>query len=308
MKSSSIIYLCLLFSLTLCTLFIQTSATIHIFLVAGQSNSVGENSQGSIPSDTTSNNLLQLSCCTNNNTEPVKSYDECTLVIAQDPLLHYCPPHHIGWAMSFLRSFNATIPEGDIVIVVPSGLDGTGFSDDQHTWMPPDGPGFSAAVAKVQQAYKLAVAIDPDTVFEALLWHQGESDDGDNVHGKYLTIDEYTQDFSLLANEFRNTTLFPFTSPKLPIVVGQLLPQWVFNTTLPKRLQVGRALENMPTSLPYVGFANSEGLTGDPVYRSGTTNQIIHFDAPSARILGRRYFAQFAQLKHQLEMEKVKEN
>lgn len=97
------------------------------------------NSQGPIPSDTTSPNLLQLSCCTDNNTKPVANYSDCTLVNAQDPLLHSCPPNDISFGMTFLRLYNATVPAGDKILVVPSGIGGTGFSDGQHTWMPPTG-------------------------------------------------------------------------------------------------------------------------------------------------------------------------
>jgi hypothetical protein len=59
----------------------------------------------------------------------------------------------------------------------------------------------------------------------------------------------------------------------------------------------------MPSALPYSGFANSEGLVGDPVYRSGTDNSIIHFQAPSQRILGHRYFEAYTKVLEQIEME-----
>ena len=96
-------------------------------------------------------------------------------------------------------------------------------------------------------------------------------------------------DIGPLIGAFRNESFLNFTYPALPVVVGQMLPSWVDNSTHPVRQGVKVALALLTQYVPFTGFAPSYGLLGDPVYRSGLDNEVIHFTARSQRILGRRY-------------------
>jgi len=304
MRSSLVLAVCWAAVLTL--LLLQTSTSIvpvtaapvtHVILIAGQSNSVGSNAGGPTPEDTTSPNILQLNCCSSSG-QPVP-LENCTLTMAQDPLLHQCGMarnQHIGFGMSFVRALNATINHGDSILIVPTGIGGTGFID--HTWTE-DGPGFIRAINRTNRAFELAV----NPVFTAVLWHQGECDAGDNVARIMVTNDTYLyQDIGPLISRFRNSSFIPHTSPILPVIVGQLLPQWLNNVSWPQRAAgVGTALTSVPQIIKHTGYADTKGLNGEttPGYQSGVDQSVIHFDAPSQRILGRIYYQAFSSIKQQ---------
>jgi len=129
--------------------------TAHIFLIAGQSNSEGFNSDGHTSEDVSYPNIWQLDCCFNGTSLPV---DQCKFITAQDPLHHQCDEWFltnitIGYGMSFARSFREEMAEDDVVILVPSGVGGTGYFDG--TWSAYTGWGFNAAANKLKQAYSL---------------------------------------------------------------------------------------------------------------------------------------------------------
>jgi len=208
---------------------------------------------------------------------------------ASDPLLHNCPGHHIGMGMSFARRLNETLPIGDRIVLVPAGLGGTGFWQT-GTWSPPNGDGFVGAVTRVNAAMQLA---GDDAVLSGVLWHQGEHDAGDNSQYHSVSTKEYLSYFIPMIQAFRNTSFIPATNPRLPLVVGTLLPQWEHNSTYPGRMMVVSALANINQSLSDAQCARGDGLIGDTVYRSGNDNEIIHFTAASQRIFGRRYFHQY---------------
>jgi len=144
-----------------------------------------------------------------------------------------------------------------------------------------------------------------NAVFEAILWHQGEEDAGDNPSRYSASTSTYLFDDLLpLINRFRNTSYIPSTSSNLPVVVGQLLPEWLFNVSWPSRAAgVGKALTLVNTTYAYTGFADSVDLEGCtvPGHGSGIDNSVIHFTAASQRIFGRRYLAalQLAKINHQ---------
>lgn len=141
---------------------ISAERTAHIFLVAGQSNSEGFNSDGHTSEDISYPNIWQLDCCSNGNTVPT---DQCIFATARDPLPHQCDSGFltgitIGFGMSFARSYREDIPADDVVVLVPSGVGGTGFFD--NTWTAYTGWGFNAAVNKLKRAYDLVQSDFPE--------------------------------------------------------------------------------------------------------------------------------------------------
>ena len=295
--------------------------SVHVILIAGQSNAEGSNSDPILPEDAPNPRILQLTCCNGTRALPPA---QCYLNVSSDPIQAPCvSAHGISFARPFARSLLATLPASDLIVLVQTAIGGTGFFDG--TWTAYTGGGFKAAVARLQHAWTLLQGSEwagYNVTFDVTLWHQGEDDAGDNFHAynASTSVHLYQNVLPLIA-ALRNTSLLPFTRPSLPFVCGQLLPQWVNNASHPERAGVRDALalvtqvayihshadhSTAPTSLPltscfvtcarvqyaaYTGFAESQGLLGDPLYRSGWDNAVIHFTGRSQRIFGRRYFA-----------------
>jgi hypothetical protein len=110
----------------------------------------------------------------------------------------------------------------------------------------------------------------------AVLWHQGEADaNGDRAP-------EYSARLRALIERFRSD----LGTPGVPVLVGQLgqFRPWTVNDST-----VDAAHREMARALPHVTFVSSDGLRdqGDQ----------LHFDATSARELGRRFAAAYAAMR-----------
>jgi hypothetical protein len=111
--------------------------------------------------------------------------------------------------------------------------------------------------------------------FRAVLWHQGESD--------------ATPELSVLYERRLRTLITRFRTelgdPELPFIIGQL---GQFNQWSAAKLRVDSAQRAIAATMPYVAYVNSNGL-----HHRGDT---LHFDAASARELGRRYAATYLRI------------
>lgn len=115
---------------------------------------------------------------------------------------------------------------------------------------------------------RVQVAQQSGTV-RGILWHQGESD------SKPELVATYQQKLTQLIARFRQV----FNAPSAPVVVGTLGDFFVAKT--PAGGQINAILRDFPKHESRVACADASGLThnGDQT----------HFDAASARELGRRY-------------------
>ena len=267
--------------------------TAHVFLLIGQSNAQGVNSDPILPIDDPDPRILQLSCCAADGSGLPPS--DCFLNVSSDPLLPCSGAHGLSFARPFARALLPALPAADVVVIVPAPIGGTGFGDG--TWTAYTGSGFVPAVEKLSRAWQLLHGSDWqgwNVTLDGALWHQGEMDAGDNSRGYVANTSHYLQDGLLpMITALRNTSFLPFSSPSLPFVNGQLLPQWLLNASHPERLGVGEAEALLPQYCAYSGHADSFGLLGDPLYRSGWDNSVIHFTGRSQRILGQRYYTAY---------------
>lgn len=121
---------------------------------------------------------------------------------------------------------------------------------------------YDEAIKRVQLAQKAGT-------LHGILWHQGESDS--NPEQAAL----YEQKLTQLIGRFRQV----FASPDVPVVVGTLGDFFVAKN--PAAMQINTILRNLPEQAVRVSCVDASGLTdkGDQT----------HFDAASARELGRRY-------------------
>ena len=276
----------------------------HVFLIAGQSNSVGYNSDPFTAEDSINSRILQLSCCTANLTTLPPS--QCYLNVSSDPLQPCAIGSHVSFARTFAKSLLPSLGEEDVVVLVPTGISGTGFIDG--VWPAYTGSGFKAAIAMLERTWQLlgggksavdvsggpTAAASWNRSFDGVLWHQGTCDAGDN--SQHIAVNaSYHLNHNLipLIAALRNTTLLPFTTPTLPFTLSQMLPSWMFNVSHPERAGVKEAMAMVTQYVPYTGFADSYGLLGDPVFLSGSDHEVVHFTARSQRILGKRYYAAY---------------
>ena len=117
---------------------------------------------------------------------------------------------------------------------------------------------YDDAINRTKEALKYGV-------LKGILWHQGESDNNQQAVANYM--DRIT----VLINSFRTA----FNTPNLPFVAGEI---GRFGKGLPL---INNVIDEIPKRIPFTSVVNSEDLKdkGDK----------LHFDASSARELGKRY-------------------
>jgi len=229
----------------------------HIYLLMGQSNMVGRDRR-SLTSQVDNPHVLSL----NHDNQWVVAREPITYdtqkAVGQGP--------GIPFAAEMLKTMLKADPAAAIGLV-PCAVGGTPLS----RWVK-GADLYEACIARAK------IAAQSGTIAGAL-WHQGEADTDDaelaNTYEKRLT------------QMFRDLRT-GVGQPNLPIVVGQLGP-FLDPVKYPYLKQVHAALENIPTDLLHVAYADSAGLTdrGDQ----------LHFDAASQITFGTRYAA--AMLKAQ---------
>jgi hypothetical protein len=102
----------------------------------------------------------------------------------------------------------------------------------------------------------------------AILWHQGESD------ANAQNAPEYEQRLRALITRFRAD----LSAPDVPVLIGQLgqFRPWTANDST-----IDKAHRDVARTMPHVAFVPSNGLKDQ--------GDALHFDAASARELGRRF-------------------
>jgi hypothetical protein len=215
---------------------------------------------------------------------------------------------NVGFGLTFANLLLATLHEDHGVLLVNTCEGETGFvTGEWSTLAAQPGPLVSRSVAAVESM----VAALPAQLgglkhtFEALLWHQGEADAGDNqqvpvYHAKYCT---YIEELSALVDALRSR--FPGASADTPFVNGGLLPYWVKHADGTK--DVMRATYALNSSRAHTATADSrifsetlgDGTTpnADCNFRSDFTDLPIHFNATQAVALGHSYWRAYQQAK-----------
>ena len=183
---------------------------------------------------------------------------------ATDPM-HFDKPKVAGVGPG--RSFGLAVADarpGTTVGLVPCAVGGTSIVQ----WAK-GGKLYGDAIARAR------VAAAHGT-FRAVLWHQGEADvnrDGGDYAAKLRAlIDDFRADLH---------------DPALPVVVGQI-GRFDRKQLRPAIDAFNDRLVAFAAAEPHCGCATSEGLT--------SRGDDLHFDAASARELGRRYAAVYLKL------------
>jgi hypothetical protein len=145
------------------------------------------------------------------------------------------------------------------------------------------------ALAKWQKGEKLyedavkraRLAMQVGTL-KGVLWHQGESEAGDEAKAS-----SYDARLAKMINDLRKD----LGAPELPVVAGQI-GEFLYNRTgnkSPFAKRVNERIAQLPARLEHAGFVSSHGLNhkGDE----------LHFDTAAQHELGKRFAAEMIRLQ-----------
>ena len=225
-------------------------ANFHLYMLAGQSNMAGRGKVDSL--DKTAHPRVWMLNKANQ------------WVPATEPM-HFDKPNVVGVGPGL--AFGKLIAEQDpnvFIGLIPTAVGGSAID----AWQPggyheqTKNYPYDEAIRRVRLAQKAGT-------LHGILWHQGESDSNPEQAAVYEA--KLTQ----LIGRFRQV----LSSPSVPVVVGTLGDFFVLKN--PAATQINAILINLPKRLSRVVCADASGLTDG--------GDATHFNAESARELGRRY-------------------
>jgi len=199
----------------------------------------------------------------------IRVFDAGQWHVAEEPLHHDRPSAGVGLAMSFGQTLLERRPDTEIGFV-PCAVGSTPIA----RWIP--------GADLYEHAMAAATAAGKTGPIEGLLWHQGEHDSQ-----KESDAISYAEKFSAMVAAVREK----LGAPTLPVVVGGLGHFLPNRPEFPFFRIVDAALQQLPQTVSYCGFASSEGL-----HDKGDS---LHFDARSQREFGRRYATAYLELSGQ---------
>lgn len=252
-------------TLVSCNMTIEdNNAAYDIFIVAGQSNThhgLGLNYEIDQPDP----NIFQLG--------RYSLYNH-VIIPAKEPLQHHTSdPDKIGFALTFTKLYNKELnSEKKPILIIPCGYGGTSLKEDWTL----DGFLYNDMIERTQFILKKF----PNSKLKALLWHQGESDIGTANHQELL-------------DQFLNKTREDFNF-NLPIIVGGVVPKWARQSEFSAKVQ--EIIKDTPNRLENVEYADPE--IPFEIVRTKKPEDVIHYDAPGQRELGKRFFNAYINLIH----------
>lgn len=326
--------------------FTNPTESYDIIIIAGQSNSVGYGTRnhtsntryGAIADEDLSDSNIKMYCNDGNIRNAVHPFDH----LYNWDSKRYEPPirgsssskncNAVGFGLSFSKEYLRSSKKiNSKVLVVGCGYGGSGFSKpfkinntSGFWWRPTDASNYlftdtntrgtvkSLYLMTKQKITDMKARVGSRSKVVGILWHQGESDSTycmTNEPNKLAYINYIQTLFNDLRRDIRN--LFP-NSRNVPILMGGLSPELVYNR-INHTLKSGMSETNNMTSfiqnrvVPSISNAHfvpsgpipgssrfTDYLEGDnEINSAGTTVQInrthVHISATSQREFGRRY-------------------
>ncbi len=230
---------------------------IDSFLMAGQSNMSGRGILGTVPPIENRECLMLRMGRWQIMGEPVNP--------DRGPAAEFAPG--VCLATSFADAYQKET--GRRTGLIPCADGGTKICQ----WQPGEA-NFDHAVFQTRLAMRTSS-------LRAILWHQGESD----CYGEDL--ETYVDGFKTMITEMRRQ----IGDETLPVLIGELsrdIPKTARWNMTPETIDRMHAnFAQIVREVPRCALVSSEGLTLNP--------DGIHFDAPSLRIFGERYFAVYKE-------------
>lgn len=235
-----------------------------VWLLAGQSNSVGNGHSFDADLDTPHPRIFQRSTGGSN---------AGLIVPANDPLTHISTTMTglIGPWMTFARALINDLPADRKILLCPQAINGSSFHAGH--WQANSGTYFQQAVA----AANAALALDPADRFAGILWCQGESD-------YVMPGTEYRDALETMIAAMRAQI---FGAAAAPFIALGMVPEYA---ALPQYAQVNSAHMQLPERVVRTAFVPGASGNADPVP--------YHYDAPTQRKNGQNvhlgYYAALA--------------
>ena len=239
--------------LSLTTLHAQPNISkkqFHLFLLAGQSNMAG---RGKVEAEDKTPHPRVWMLTINNEwamaTEPLH-FDKPTMV-------------GVGPGLAFAKAM-ANADTNIVIGLIPCAVGGSPIEvwDRGKFYEPTKTYPYDDALKRTKIALQ-------NGVLKGILWQQGESD-SDSIRAKV-----YALKLELLVKRFRKD----LKMKKLPFVAGTIAAFYIEKHPYAK--VVNEAIEALPKHVKKTYFVSAAGL----MHKGDDT----HFDAASARILGKRY-------------------
>lgn len=226
-----------------------TGPTFHVFMLLGQSNMVGyPTSEAEDRVEDERISVLGLDNCSSTGRQ-TDVWDVAA------PPLHNCRQNSIGPGDYFAKTLIDSVPAGDSIGLVPCAING----DRIETFMKVGGSKYDWIVQRAELAQQAGGVID------GILFHQGESNNGDaSWPGKVNTlVEDLKADLGL---------------GDIPFLAGELLYSGSCSghNTL---------INQLPSVLSNAYVVSAEGLVVDP----SDTDWALHFGHDSQVTLGIRY-------------------
>lgn len=266
-----------------------------VFLVIGQSNARGTNSQTSGYPTFPTTPRIQMFCGTGSGCSAN------TFAPASVPLYNEM---NVGFSQSFANTLLPSLAANQGIILVNGAVGGTGFSNG-YWFTTNQGLTANAITMTNNLMASVAGAIGGTPVFSGIFWQGGEADAGDNsfsdTYCHYLNSD-LTPMLTFLLGNINGATA------STPIVTGGMLPYWV-NVRVPAASSVQSALYAINTTMAHSATADSSILAnylpggvpnGDPDQLSGGSGDsgaVIHFNATEAVLMGQQYYKAYLVAK-----------
>jgi hypothetical protein len=268
-----------------------------IIVIAGQSNAVGMGRDVK-PIDPAMAGLCDR-VCQMPRPEMTGIRSNGLPVAAVDPLQHVIwAPGRIGFATTWGAAYGATLPSDRKVLIVPCAMGGTSvlqWLDPRRPLPHPVSPGFQGLYRDCVNRTLTALRLPGNNRLIAFAWQQGEADILAAAYGRdsaMRTSEHYRSALRELLHHFRRDLPGAY-----PILVGEPLRSWA---PRPPRGQTAGDMALLKASFVTAMHAvvradgnarivSSYGLTSNADLLGGADT--LHFNAPSQRILGFRYFA-----------------
>jgi hypothetical protein len=255
---------------------------LHLYLLIGQSNMQGAGAPYSASLDAPDPRVIKFG--SRNGMEPVwvKGGHNLTALETNN--------NGTGMGIEFGKAILAAQSDPEVVV----GIVNHAIGSSAIQWWAPGVINNKQVNPVTGQNYKLydeavqrVAAASSHGVLKGVLWHQGEYNCGTNTDPDSDPAG-YAARLQALVSNLRAS----FSNPSLPFVCGKFVPAtWTYAdgspgafTGLPFRATVEAALADLPNRRSNTFCVDNNGLRG-------RSDQLIHFDAYSQRLLGQRYAA-----------------
>lgn len=267
---------------------LPTKQKVHLYLCIGQSNMQGAGAPYDSTLDAPVSRVVKFGSRDGNEPVFIKGAHNLTLPGASN--------NNVGMGLEFGKTLLASETDPEVVI----GLINHALGSSAIQWWAPgviDNKQVNPITGLNHYLYDEAIlrvnAALSHGVLKGVLWHQGEYNCGSSTNPD-SDPNGYAARIQGLVTNLRNS----FSKPSLPFICGKFVPAtWTYAdgtpgafTGLPYRATVEAALTDLPNRRTNTFCVDNNGLRG-------RSDQLIHFDAYSQRILGQRYAAAMLNLQ-----------